>query len=63
MRAGGSDDTDKLRVLIFKGGGDAAFAAGTDISQFKSFSRPEDAINYEAMIEAVLAASTDLKVI
>ena len=56
MRAGGSDDADKLRVLIFKGGGDAAFAAGTDISQFKSFSRPEDAINYETMIEAVLQA-------
>ena len=33
MRAGGSDDADKLRVLIFKGGGDAAFAAGTEISQ------------------------------
>mgnify|MGYP001161624437 FL=1 len=62
MRAGGSDDTDKLRVLIFKGGGDAAFAAGTDISQFKSFSRPEDAINYEAMIEAVLQGIEQCKI-
>ena len=53
-QAGTPEDPDKLRVLIFTGGGDAAFAAGTDISQFKTFSRPEDAINYESMIEKVL---------
>ena len=53
-RAGTDDDPDKLRVIIFKGAGDAAFAAGTDISQFKNFSGEDDAIAYEQMIEAVL---------
>ena len=53
-RAGTDDDPDKLRVIIFKGAGDAAFAAGTDISQFKTFSGGDDAIAYEQMIEAVL---------
>jgi enoyl-CoA hydratase/carnithine racemase len=53
-RAGTNNDPDKLRVIIFKGAGDAAFAAGTDISQFKSFSGGDDAIAYEQMIEAVL---------
>lgn len=54
MRAGTQEDPDQLKVLIFQGGGDKAFAAGTDISQFKDFSRKEDAIEYEAMIEKVL---------
>ena len=54
-RAGKQDDPNNLRVLVFMGGGDAAFAAGTDISQFKTFTQPEkDAINYENMIEEVL---------
>ena len=35
-RAGTADDPDGLKVLIFSGGGDAAFAAGTDISQFRT---------------------------
>ena len=53
-QAGTDDDPDKLKVIIFKGAGDAAFAAGTDISQFKTFSGEDDAIAYEQMIEAVL---------
>ena len=53
-RAGTNDDPDMLKVIIFKGAGDAAFAAGTDISQFKSFSGEDDAIAYEQMIEAGL---------
>jgi len=53
-RAGTEDDPDNLKVIIFKGAGDAAFAAGTDISQFRTFSSGDDAIAYEAMIEAVL---------
>ena len=54
-RAGTPDDPDGLKVLIFSGGGDAAFAAGTDISQFRTFTSA-DAINYEAMIDDVLSA-------
>lgn len=53
-RAGTDNDPDKLKVIIFKGAGDAAFAAGTDISQFKTFSGGDDAITYEHMIESVL---------
>lgn len=53
-RAGTADDPDNLKVIIFSGGGDMAFAAGTDISQFRTFSGGEDAIAYEQMIEAVL---------
>ncbi len=52
--AGTDEDPHKLKVLIFRGGGDAAFAAGTDISQFKTFSGSQDAIDYEDMIESVL---------
>ena len=46
-RAGTNDDPDMLKVIIFKGAGDAAFAAGTDISQFRTFSGENDAIAYE----------------
>ena len=52
-RAGTDDDPDRLKVLIFSGGGDAAFAAGTDISQFRTFTK-EDAINYEEMVDSVM---------
>ena len=53
-RAGTADDPHHLKVIIFKGGGDKAFAAGTDISQFRNFSSHQDAIDYEQMIERVL---------
>lgn len=45
-----------VRVLVLAGAGDQAFAAGTDISEFKSFSTAADALNYEARIERVLTA-------
>ncbi len=38
---------DRVRVLVLRGAGDKAFVAGTDISQFRTFSTPEDALNYE----------------
>mgnify|MGYP005692489861 FL=1 len=60
-RAGTADDPDGLKVLIFSGGGDAAFAAGTDISQFRTFTS-QDAINYEAMIDAVLTTIESCRV-
>lgn len=44
------------RVLIITGAGDRAFAAGTDIAQFRSFASPQDALDYEDKIERVLAA-------
>ena len=48
-------DKDKaIKVLVFQGAGDKAFAAGTDINQFRAFKGPEDAIEYEARIDRVL---------
>jgi enoyl-CoA hydratase/carnithine racemase len=43
-----------IAVLILRGAGGKAFGAGTDISQFRSFTRAEDALNYEARISDVL---------
>jgi len=41
------DNDDRVRVLVLRGAGDKAFVSGTDISQFKAFNTPEDALNYE----------------
>jgi enoyl-CoA hydratase len=45
-----------VKALVLTGAGDAAFAAGTDIAQFRAFQGPEDAIAYEARIDRVLGA-------
>jgi enoyl-CoA hydratase len=48
-------DTDpEIRVILLTGAGDKAFAAGTDISQFRAFSGPQDAVEYEARVSRVL---------
>ncbi len=44
------------RALILTGMGDKAFAAGTDIAQFRAFATAEDAIGYEAKLDRVLGA-------
>jgi enoyl-CoA hydratase/carnithine racemase len=43
-----------VRALVITGAGEKAFAAGTDINQFKSFAGAEDAMAYEARIDRVL---------
>jgi enoyl-CoA hydratase len=43
-----------IRVLVLTGAGDKAFVAGTDINQFKTFTNPEHAIDYEARIDKVI---------
>lgn len=43
-----------VRALVLTGSGEKAFAAGTDIGQFRAFSRPEDAIEYKARLDRVL---------
>ncbi|MGH6924381.1 MAG: enoyl-CoA hydratase [Propylenella sp.] len=43
-----------IRAIIITGAGERAFAAGTDINEFRSFRTPEDAEAYEARIERVL---------
>ncbi|WID98930.1 enoyl-CoA hydratase [Bosea vestrisii] len=45
-----------IRAVILTGAGGRAFAAGTDIAQFRAFSTPEDALGYEARIDRVLGA-------
>jgi enoyl-CoA hydratase/carnithine racemase len=48
-------NTDRsLKVLILTGAGDKAFAAGTDINQFRAFKTPQDAIEYESRMDRVL---------
>lgn len=50
-------DADRsIKAMLLTGAGDRAFAAGTDISQFRAFSTPEDALEYEARIDRVLGA-------
>jgi enoyl-CoA hydratase len=44
------------KVLIIRGEGDDAFAAGTDIAQFAGVKSAADAIEYEAMIDRTLDA-------
>ena len=41
------DADDRVRVFVLRGAGDKAFVAGTDISQFKTFTTPRHAIDYE----------------
>lgn len=43
-----------IKTLILTGAGDKAFAAGTDISQFRGFSSPDDALNYERSMDRVM---------
>jgi enoyl-CoA hydratase len=49
-------DDPAVRALLLTGAGEKAFAAGTDISQFRAFDSPEDALGYEARIDRVLGA-------
>ncbi len=46
----------EAKALVVCGAGDKAFAAGTDIAQFRDFKSPEDAIQYEQRIDKVLTA-------
>ena len=45
-----------IRAVVIHGAGGKAFAAGTDMTQFRAFERAQDALDYEARIESVLEA-------
>ena len=45
-----------VKVLVLSGVDESAFAAGTDISEFRKFSTSQDALNYEARINGLLDA-------
>jgi len=46
----------EARALVMRGAGGKAFGAGTDMSQFRAFSKPEDAWGYEQRMERVFSA-------
>jgi enoyl-CoA hydratase len=46
---------DDLKVIIVRGAGEKAFAAGTDISLFRDFKGAEDGLAYEAKMDGVLS--------
>jgi enoyl-CoA hydratase/carnithine racemase len=52
----GANADRSIRAILITGGGDKAFAAGTDISQFRAFDKEEDALAYEARIDRVMNA-------
>jgi enoyl-CoA hydratase/carnithine racemase len=46
--------TGEAKVIVVTGAGDKAFAAGTDIAQFRDFKSGEDGIAYERKMDATL---------
>jgi len=48
--------TREAKALVITGAGDKAFAAGTDIAQFKDFKDAEDGIAYERKMDRILDA-------
>ena len=56
------DADPSMRALIITGAGEKAFAAGTDIGQFRSFDSPADAIGYEERIDRVLTILENCRV-
>ncbi|MGA7326678.1 MAG: enoyl-CoA hydratase/isomerase family protein [Rhodomicrobium sp.] len=53
---------DSVKVLVLTGTGEKAFSAGTDISLFRNFNTPEDALGYESFIERVLTSLESCRV-
>ena len=51
-----ANEDRSIRAMLLTGAGDKAFAAGTDISQFRAFDKPQDALDYEARIDRALGA-------
>jgi enoyl-CoA hydratase len=51
-----------LKAILVTGAGDKAFAAGTDISQFRAFDKEKDALDYEARIDRVMDSIERCKV-
>ena len=46
--------TGEVKAIVVTGAGDKAFAAGTDIAQFRDFKSGEDGIAYERKMDRVL---------
>ncbi|MYZ49948.1 enoyl-CoA hydratase/isomerase family protein [Propylenella binzhouense] len=50
-----ANDDHTIKAIVITGAGEDAFAAGTDISQFRAFKTADDALAYESRINGVLA--------
>jgi enoyl-CoA hydratase/carnithine racemase len=48
------DRDESIRVLVLRGAGGKAFVAGTDISQFQTFTDRQDGLKYEERLDRVL---------
>lgn len=57
-----TDQSLNIKSLIITGAGDKAFAAGTDIIRFRSFSTKNDALGYERLMDRVLGALESLSI-
>ncbi len=57
-----ADQDRAIKVLVLQGAGDKAFASGTDINQFRAFTAPQHAIDYEARIDRVLTQIEECRV-
>ncbi len=51
-----ANEDRSVKAILITGGGDKAFAAGTDISQFRAFDKEQDALDYEERIDRVTNA-------
>ena len=56
------EEDRSVRAAILTGAGDKAFAAGTDIAQFRSFETAQDALGYERFMDRVLSALERVRV-
>ena len=56
------NEDPSIRCLVITGAGGKAFAAGTDISQFRAFDSEEDALAYEGRMDRVLGALESIRV-
>jgi enoyl-CoA hydratase len=57
-----ADTDDSVRVMVLRGAGGRAFVAGTDISQFSTFTSGDDGIAYEERITRVVNRLEDVGV-
>ena len=48
-------EDDSVHAVVLHGVGGEAFVAGTDITQFAHFNKPQDALDYERRIERVVS--------
>jgi enoyl-CoA hydratase len=57
-----ANEDSSIRAVVIMGEGGKAFAAGTDIAQFKAFTCAQDAIDYEKRISKILGVLVQCRV-